>query len=125
MWELLCFALQGAFAALILRLYTKNNFLIGISTLFFIFSPIMIVRVCGHNALSGHWIILYALYLLLFSLKKNEKINILQWITVSVLSVLIHPYFTIMVLVIYLGYEINDFIKYRLLINNLKKSALL
>jgi len=85
----------------------------------------MIVRVCGHNALSGHWIILYALYLLLFSLKKNEKINILQWITVSVLSVLIHPYFTIMVLVIYLGYEINDFIKYRLLINNLKKSALL
>lgn len=119
LWELLSFALQGIFAALILRLYTKNIFLITISTLFFVFSPAMIFRAFGHSALSGHFIILAALYLLLLAFKKKININLVYWIIIALLSVLIHPYLTLMVTIIYLGYEINDYIKNKKIIHNL------
>lgn len=119
LWEILCFGLQGVFAALILRLYTKNIFLITISTLFFIFSPIMIGRAFGQSSLSSHFIILAALYLLLLALEKKMNINLGYWIMIALLSILIHPYFTLMVMIIYLGYEINDYVINKKITHNL------
>lgn len=120
-WELICFAFSGFFAALILRLFTKNNLLITLGGLFFIFSPIMIFRVAGHNALSGQWIILWALYL--FLSKDKIQVSIVQWIIVSVLSILIHPYLTLMVLVIYFASEVNNFLAERKIWQNLMRIA--
>lgn len=118
-WELICFALSGVFAALILKLFTKNNLLVASGVLFFIFSPVMIFRVAGHNALSGQWIVLWALYLFLSSTKEKIQVNIANWIIVNFVSILVHPYLTLMVLVIYFGYEINKFLAERKILQNL------
>lgn len=118
-WGLFCFAMQGIFAGLLLSLWTKNRFLVIIGTLFFTFSPIMISRSFAHNSLSGHWIILFALYL--FFRAQNEKISVLSWILVCVLAILIHPYFIFMVLIIYIGSEINNFILNKNILSILKR----
>jgi hypothetical protein len=123
LWELFCFAMQGIFAGLLLNLWSKNRWVTLIGVVFFIFSPIMLRRVFTHCALSGHWIILYSWYLF-FKAKKN-KISILSWMLACILATLINPYFTGMVLMIYLGYEFDEAYKNRKILTNIKRCLLL
>jgi hypothetical protein len=61
LWGIMCFALQGLLAARILRNYTENKNLLVVSSLLFVFTPVMIGRMFGHTSLAGHWILLLGL----------------------------------------------------------------
>ncbi len=111
-WGVLCFALQGGFAAIILYRYTQNIVLITISSMFFIFSPFITGKMFGHASMSGQWILLAALSLVwyrsYFNVRRNE---LFLWITVCALSIAICAYFAPMVysiLCIYIWYSIVE-----------------
>ncbi|HTY13801.1 MAG TPA: DUF6311 domain-containing protein [Candidatus Omnitrophota bacterium] len=108
LWELLCFALQGIFAGLLLKRFIKNPYLLLVCVPFFTFSPIFISRAFRHCALSGHWIILLALYL--FFESKNDRSSALPWTIACLLALLVHSYILFMVLVIFLAFELNHLI---------------
>tara|TARA_A100001015_G_C15039130_1_gene738368 strand:- start:3023 stop:4687 length:1665 start_codon:yes stop_codon:yes gene_type:complete len=66
-----------------------------------------------HFSLGGHWLILYSFYNLYF-IEDNKKNK--HWYFLIFLSLLIHLYFTLMIIIIYFFDSLNDFIKH----NNFK-----
>ncbi|RKZ54101.1 MAG: hypothetical protein DRR16_00905 [Candidatus Parabeggiatoa sp. nov. 3] len=62
LWFLTCFTLQGVFAALLIRLRSQNLLIIAIGSLFFVLSPILLIRL-NHAALCAHWLLLAGLWL--------------------------------------------------------------
>ncbi|WP_079913855.1 DUF6311 domain-containing protein [Paenibacillus sp. 32352] len=95
-WILLCFILQGVFGYLLISRITPSLSLQIIGSMFFILSPIMLIRTGGHEALAGHWIILAALYVALHEIFKQRL-----WLLLLTISLLVHPYLFFMVYLIY------------------------
>jgi len=92
LWFLTCFTLQGVFAALLIRLRSQNLLIIAIGTLFFVLSPILLVRL-NHAALCAHWLLLAGLWLYFRTWKTHP---LWGWLIFISLSALIHPYLTAM-----------------------------
>ena len=72
-WGLLCFVLQGYYAAKILGERSSSKAVILAGSVFFIVSPIMVFRMYYHTALAAHWLILLAIYFIP-NMKKNTGI---------------------------------------------------
>ena len=98
LWILLCIYLQLFFSFKIIYKLSNNLTFSLISSLFFCISTIFINRVGIHLALSGQWIILSAFYIEIYHSRNKamyRNLNIL-------LSVLIHFYFTIILVLFYI-----------------------
>ena len=96
-WILLCIYLQIFFSYKILFKFTNDTIYSLIGSLFFIFSTILIQRSGIHFSLMGQWIILFYLY---FEITKDKNKIIFKLIPI-LLSVLIHFYFTIILLLFF------------------------
>ncbi len=105
-WGLLCFILQGYYAARILSERISYRIAVLIGSVSFILSPIMIFRMYYHTALAAHWLILLAIYF--FTKHEKEYMGILkpvmQWGILGILIGSIHMYFVPMCGAILLGY---------------------
>lgn len=98
LWGMLCFVLQGALAALIMRRWTKNIFVILICAAVFVISPVLIARMFIHTALASQWVVLLAIWVMLERRRFDSvKKQIAVWSGVFALAMLIHPYFLPMV----------------------------
>ena len=106
-WYLICFYLQLFFSFKILKKYTGSNTHSIIGSLFFLIAPIFVFRLNFHVGLSGQWLLLFTLYLVL--VKKINESKFL-WITLTVLSALIHFYFTVIILVVYSAQKFYNFL---------------
>lgn len=98
LWLLLCFCLQGVFAALLMRTVSSHwiNQLLGAAL--FVITPILIGRI-GHPALCSHWILLASLWLHFREWKSFSLFRHLSsWGILTVLSAAIHPFIAIMTL---------------------------
>lgn len=105
-WGLLCFVLQGYFAARILEERTSSAIAVLAGSVFFILSPIMFFRMYYHTALAAHWLILLAVY---FYTKHEREYRgilrpVLQWGILGALIGSIHLYFVPMCGAVLLGY---------------------
>lgn len=105
LWIFLCFFLSGFISYLIIYNQTNNISFSLIGSLFFIISPILINRLGFHLSLCAHWLILIGLYL---EINKNIINKQIYWVVIICISSLVHFYFTIMLLVIYFSFLIND-----------------
>jgi hypothetical protein len=114
-WTLMSFILQGSLSALIIYETTRNLHATIIAPFFFCLSNIMLNRVYYHSALSGQWIILAGLYL--YFLNKTTKRNNYLWPLIFSLAILIHPYFLVMISIIFLATLIERFIQDRNYVN--------
>ncbi|MEX3931234.1 DUF6311 domain-containing protein [Paraburkholderia phymatum] len=97
-WILLCFILQAVFAWLLLSRSINERLLLIVSTCFFVFSPPMIWRLSGHEALMGHWLILAALCIYLADRRK-----LFLWPLLLSVAALIHAYLCAMCAAIWLA----------------------
>ncbi|MFP1930494.1 DUF6311 domain-containing protein [Lonsdalea quercina] len=101
-WLASCFILQSIMGFILIKRFTENNFYSLISTIFFVLSSSMLVRVGGHFALSAHWLILAGMILFF---NKKPKNNI--WILIISISALVHAYILAMVLSMWIANLIN------------------
>ena len=105
-WGLLCFVLQGYYAAKILGERSSSKAVILAGSIFFIVSPIMVFRMYYHTALAAHWLILLAIYFYSKHEKEYRDIfrPVMQWGILGILIGSIHLYFVPMCGAILLGY---------------------
>ena len=105
-WGLLCFVLQGYYAAKILGERSSSKTVILVGSVFFIVSPIMVFRMDYHTALAAHWLILLAIYFYSKHEKEYRDIfkPVMQWGILGILIGSIHLYFVPMCGAILLGY---------------------
>ena len=93
LWIFVCFLLQSWFAWKIVGLFTQSVSLRLLACGLFLFSPSMLWRLNtpagGHAALVGHFLILWAIYLVL---RPSQNRRTFYWILLLSLSVLIHFY---------------------------------
>lgn len=106
-WGLLCFFLQGGIGALILREFFNKKLDIIIGDIFIILSPIVLQRMFWHSALGAHWLILWALYLVILN-RPKEHIVRGTFCIVCLVAVLIHPYLAAMVIMIFIYDALKD-----------------
>jgi Family of unknown function (DUF6311) len=98
LWVLICFSLQSYFGWKLLTLFTRDEWLPLIGSVFFTLAPACLWRLHGHYALFGHWVLLAALY---FYFTKN--FSIFRWLGLLAAVTLINAYLLVMVFVIYSG----------------------
>lgn len=94
---LLCFALQGVAAALLIGLFVRRMLPACLALIPFVFSPVLMERAFRHCALASHFLILFALYFLLRSRQEGYRRMPWEYIPLCGASVGIHPYFVPMV----------------------------
>ncbi len=92
-YGIITFALNGAFAALLVYEVTKNAAVSLFSSPFFIMSFTVIHRMYYHTALASHWIILAALLYFYTDRKYSIKRDAVIYGLFSFLCVSIHSYF--------------------------------
>lgn len=92
-WILTCFVLQAGFAWKLLGLYTNNSLFKLLGCWLFIFFPPLLWRVNtpagGHAALMAHFLVLWALYLLLRPIQSKRTS---LWVLLLCVTVLTHFY---------------------------------
>ncbi|MDR2711150.1 MAG: DUF6311 domain-containing protein [Burkholderiales bacterium] len=96
-WILLCFILQGAFAWLLARCVTTSRIAQLLLTLLLTASALMVLRVIGHYALVGHWLILAALLLYL----RPPMAAVPAWCVLIGAAALVHAYLLYLVLAVW------------------------
>ncbi|WP_342220603.1 DUF6311 domain-containing protein [Rickettsiella endosymbiont of Miltochrista miniata] len=96
LWILLCFILQGIFSWKLLEKITNDSLIIFFGCIFFVFSPPLIWRLHASIPFLGHWLILAAI-LFYFSSKFKKY----AWPMLLMISSLVHPYFLIILVVLW------------------------
>jgi hypothetical protein len=98
LWMLVCFALQGAFGVLLVRVWSRSVVIQLLGSVPFVLVPTLLNRVF-HPALCAHWTILWSLFLY-FRWKPGASAPILHLLALGLIVGFIHPYLTVMVLAI-------------------------
>jgi len=109
-WIMVCFSLHIFFSYKLIFSLTKNINFSAVSTLFFLFTPILIQRLDMHLSLGAHWLLLAYFYL---EIEPNIKSKIFYRTFLIILSSLVHFYFTIMMLLINLILKTVIYLKYK------------
>lgn len=94
LWVLLCFVLQALLAWKLLSLFSANRILKFLATGLFVFSVPMVSLLPENPALASQFLILGAIYL---NLRKIRSFTPWAWVTLLVLSVLIHFYLFVLI----------------------------
>lgn len=95
-WIALCFVLQSILAFQILRLFRIPALAALVASAFFALAPPFLLRINGHYALAGQWIVLLSL-LLYFS----PRFRPWSWVLAATIAVLVHAYLLAMALALW------------------------
>lgn len=113
LWGLLCFALNGAFSAGILQKYMKTEHQVILGSIFYILSFQMIQRMFMHTALAGHWLILWAICLLVYRDRTGYHTRLLSWLALGAVCSAVHLYLLLMCGIILLGTVLTEVLEQR------------
>ena len=93
------FIMQGICAAIIIGRWTNNKILLAVFTTMIVLTPVFIVRLYGHHALSSHWIILLSIAYILnnYESPNNIRKDMIFWNCMFFIIPGIHFYFFPMV----------------------------
>lgn len=100
LWLLACFVLQAWFGWKLLGLMTGNPLIRLLGSGLLVFSPPMFLRMGGHLSLSGHFLILAALYLALLPSLYRRR---LAWGALLAVTAMVHAYLLAMVALIWVA----------------------
>ena len=96
-WLFVCLYFQMYFSFKILNLFIKEVPLCLLASVLFVFSPTLLFRMTLHYSLSGHFLILAALWI---SLLPNKSNNFIYWICLLIITAGVHAYLLAMVLLL-------------------------
>jgi hypothetical protein len=113
LWEITSFGLMGSLASLLIRKFNKNSLFCLIGSIFYIVSVPVIQRSFEHDALSGQWIIISAMLLLVYQDYKfrHKATPVILWTLLGIVTASVHLYFIPMIYLIMLAYIIVDLFK--------------
>lgn len=94
-WILLCFVLQALFAGRILQKFISSHVAVLTAVVLFPLMPVYLSRVGVHTPLSGQWVVLAALALLL-----SSHVSWGRWLVLNVVAMAVQPYLGAMVLLL-------------------------
>ena len=103
-WILISFLLQAIFAFKITGLITKSYYIQSCASILVLFLPAMLYRINVHISLSGHFIILWALYL---NFKKDSRP--IEWIFLILISLGSQFYLFVMVMGLWSAHLFDNF----------------
>lgn len=106
-WVFLCFFLQLYFSYLLVMFFTKDKKFSLLASFLFVLLPFYLFRLDHHPSLGAHWLLLMAFY---FNLTASQERKKYYWFGIILTSVLIHLYFTAMLMIIYLIFSIKEII---------------
>ena len=106
-WIFICIYFQALFSFKIIYYFTKNTPYSLVSSLFFIFSTILIYRSGIHLSLTAHWLILGYFYAQISAVNNKD----LKKHLIIYLSILIHFYFSLILMGIFFLEKIIKFKK--------------
>ena len=99
-WLLACFILQGVFAVKLLKRFGVSGVVLVPGALLFSIAPVFLYRMVigghGHMALAGHFLVLWALWLVL-----DPQLSHRRWAAVLLVSLLVQFYLFAMVAYLY------------------------
>lgn len=98
LYAVLCLVLQGYFGARLMSRFTSDKLAIFLGALFFLISPILVMRFYGHFSLCSQWLILAALYSYFRPVGDRPASYLWPFAVFLALSAGITPYFSGMVL---------------------------
>jgi len=113
LWIMLCFFLQMYCSYLLVIFFTQDFKFSILSSLLIALLPFFLFRLEYHPSLGAHWLLLMAFYIN-FAVPKEKKE--IYWFFLILISLLIHLYFTAMLMIIY---TVHNF-KYLINKNNYK-----
>ena len=99
-WFLLCFVLSSFFTMRILAEYKAPKIVQIVGAFFAAASPVLLLRIPAHQSLTAHWIIIWALGL---ALSTRNNLHWCEWAWLLCTSIAVHPYFTFMVIPIFVA----------------------
>ena len=95
-YVLVCFALQGGFAALLLHRLTNSRVVAAVGCCLFVVSPILVERAFRHTSLTAHFLILWALDYYVRSVQE-DRFFFKGTLALNAMAISLHPYFVPMV----------------------------
>ena len=107
LWGLTSFMLQGGFGFLLMRRVAKRFSVQLAGTFFLLLAIPFLTRYPVHTALSSHFLLLWALYLMLGKWGRTA----VAWPVLLVLALVIHPYLFAMCLAVYAGVTLQVLIR--------------
>lgn len=112
---LMCFMLQGAFGAKLVKKYVKGSFGVVVGGMFFVLSPVFIDRMYWMTSLASHFLCLFGLLFIVYYEEKynDTKKAAIGWGALGILCAGIHIYFLPMCGIILLGFMLMDLVKGR------------
>ena len=111
-FTLVCFALQGGFAALLCGLFAEGLAAPLAGSLVFAASPILLERAFRHTSLGAQWLVLAALYCY-FVCRRQSRFASRGLFVINILAVGIHPYFLPMTYAVTLALLLEYAVKQR------------
>ena len=105
LWVFLCFFLQLHFSYLLINFLTKDVTFSLLCSFLFVLLPFYLFRLDHHPSLGGHWLLLMAFY---FNLTVSNEKKKIYWFGLILISVLIHFYFTAMLMIIYSVFSLRE-----------------
>ena len=111
-FTLVCFALQGGFAALLCGLFAEGLAAPLAGSLVFAASPILLERAFRHTSLGAQWLVLVALYCC-FVCRRQSRFASRGLFVINILAVGIHPYFLPMTYAVTLALLLEYAVKQR------------
>ncbi len=115
LWGIVCYGLNGAVSAKILRKYLKSDLQAVTGSVFFILSFQVVFRMYVHTSLAAHWIILLAILFCVYrdSVFASVKSRVLMCVLLGIVCSGVHMYFLLMCGIILLGFALLDFLENR------------
>lgn len=100
LWLLICFMLQGAFAAALMARWTPTTGAQALAGALAVLLPTLLARI-GHPSLCAHWLLLWTL--IVATREGAERHHLREWMAIGLIAGLLHPYLAVMSLGVLTG----------------------
>lgn len=114
LYGLMSYALMGFFSTRILERYKVDDFCSAFFSIMISFNPLVLWRMFFHTALAGHWVILWAVDILLSHRNRDKscsKHTVIQIAALGLVTIFTHAYFLPICGLIILAYFIYETIR--------------